>query len=150
VNIRPMRRQDMALVMEIAAASPRAPHWPQTVYAAMLTPDAVPARIALVADDPLTGVLGFLVAVLIPPHAELESIAVVAPTQRQGIGALLLAELLAVLKKKQITEVMLEVRESNSAARAFYASAGFVETGSRTGYYSDPKEDAILLRRSTM
>ena len=145
-----MLREDIARVMEIAAALPGAPHWSEYVYAGVLAPDAVPARIALVADDPLTGLVGFLVAVLIPPQAELESIAVLAHTQRQGIGALLFAELMAVAKKKQITEVMLEVRESNRPARAFYASAGFVQTGRRTGYYSDPKEDAVLLQRSTI
>ena len=145
-----MRRGDISVVIGIAASLPGAAHWPQNVYVEMLAPDAVPARVALVADDPLAGVVGFLVAVLIPPRAELESIAVVTHTQRQGIGARLLAELLAVLKKIQITEVMLEVRESNRPARAFYASAGFVEAGRRTGYYCDPTEDAILLQRSTV
>jgi ribosomal-protein-alanine N-acetyltransferase len=90
---------------------------------------------------------GFLITVLIPPQAELETIAVAKHTHRQGIATRLLTELLSMLQKKQITEVMLEVRQSNYAARGFYDSAGFAETGRRTGYYSDPKEDAILLSR---
>jgi ribosomal-protein-alanine acetyltransferase len=100
-----------------------------------------------VADDLDSGLAGVGVAVLIPPQAELETIAVARLAQRRGIGACLLAELFENLKSRHITEVMLEVRESNGAARAFYASAGFAETSRRNSYYSDPKEDAILLAR---
>lgn len=144
-----MRPDDIPQVIEIADALRDAPHWPPMVYVEALGPDAVAPRIVVVADDPEAGIVAFLMTVLIPPQAELESIAVAEKVQRQGIGARLLAELFAVMKTKQITEVMLEVRESNHPARAFYAAAGFTETGRRTGYYSDPKEDAILLRRST-
>jgi ribosomal-protein-alanine N-acetyltransferase len=42
--------------------------------------------------------------------------------------------------------VFLEVRESNAAARCFYEKAGFVQTGRRKSYYTDPAEDAVLYR----
>ena len=142
-----MRAADIPGVMEIAAGLSEAPHWPNDAYRRALDPEAIPARIALVAEDPVAGVAGFLVAALIPPQADLETIAVVRKAQRRGLGACLLAELLALLKNRQMTEVMLEVRESNQAACRFYAAAGFQETGRRNGYYSDPKEDAILLAR---
>lgn len=147
MKIRAMQAADIPTVMKIAASLPEAPQWPETAYARALDPEAIPARIALVGDDPKEGVAGFLVAVLIPPQAELETIAVTWTAQRRGLGASFLAELLTTLKNRQITEVMLEFRESNRAARAFYASAGFDETGRRRGYYSDPKEDAVLLAR---
>jgi ribosomal-protein-alanine N-acetyltransferase len=40
----------------------------------------------------------------------------------------------------------LEVRESNSAALALYASRGFAAVGRRRRYYRDPIEDGLLLR----
>jgi ribosomal-protein-alanine N-acetyltransferase len=43
--------------------------------------------------------------------------------------------------------MFLEVRESNSAARALYASRGFLAVGRRRGYYRSPVEDALVLRR---
>jgi ribosomal-protein-alanine N-acetyltransferase len=52
----------------------------------------------------------------------------------------------AELSRADVREVLLEVRESNQAARAFYASLGFVDDGRRRGYYADPVEDAVLLR----
>jgi [ribosomal protein S18]-alanine N-acetyltransferase len=142
-----MQPADIPRAMEIAAGLPEAPRWPWNAYTRALDPEAIPARIAMVADDPAGGVAGFIVAALIPPQGELETIAVIRTAQRRGLGAALLAELFATLKNRHITEVMLEVRESNGAAREFYAAAGFQETGRRPAYYADPKEDAVLLAR---
>jgi len=41
---------------------------------------------------------------------------------------------------------MLEVREANRSAQAFYRFLGFSEEGRRPGYYSNPVEDAVLMR----
>ena len=43
-------------------------------------------------------------------------------------------------------EVFLEVRESNTAAQALYLGAGFRPVGQRSGYYRNPREDALVLR----
>ena len=66
--------------------------------------------------------------------------------QRQGIGMRLLNEFLEQARAEGGRAVFLEVRESNASARALYRKAGFKETGGRTGYYSDPAEDAKLYR----
>ena len=42
---------------------------------------------------------------------------------------------------------LLEVRESNQAAIELYRSLGFVAVGTRRNYYSQPLEDALLLRK---
>ena len=47
--------------------------------------------------------------------------------------------------------LLLEVRQSNTAARALYAAAGFAEVGLRRGYYPDVqqrREDAVVMRLS--
>jgi ribosomal protein S18 acetylase RimI-like enzyme len=46
-----------------------------------------------------------------------------------------------------VRTALLEVRASNLAARAFYASSGFVAVGRRSRYYADG-EDALLMTRS--
>jgi len=143
-----MRPHDVPQLMEIAASLPQAPRWAQIAYTNALDPEIAPQRIALVAELAEASLAGFLITILIPPQAELETIAVARDAQRQGIATRLLDKLLFILQKRQITEVMLEVRESNYAARYFYASAGFSEMGRRAGYYTDPKEDAILLTRA--
>ncbi len=147
-GIRPMRPDDIAAVTRIGDALNEAPYWTPEVYARAIDPAAVPPRIALVAEGAESGITGFLVTVLVPPHAELETLAVAKPAQRQGIARRLFAALILALEPLQVTQVLLEVRESNHPARALYASLGFIETGRRGSYYSDPKEDAILLHRS--
>jgi ribosomal-protein-alanine acetyltransferase len=147
VSIRRMLQADIPSVTAIANSLPDAPHWRSKVYQDMLDPDRIPARICLVAEDSERRLVGFGVMVLIPPQAELEAIAVTGECQRQGIARNLLSDLLTRLKRFHITEVILEVRESNLAARAFYRSSGFVEAGWRRGYYADPQEDALLMER---
>jgi ribosomal-protein-alanine N-acetyltransferase len=99
-----------------------------------------------VAEAPATSALvGFAVASLLPPQAELETIAVATEHQRRGIARRLFTAMVEELKTAQVNEVLLEVRASNSSALAFYQTLGFVETGRRPSYYADPVEDAVLL-----
>jgi ribosomal-protein-alanine N-acetyltransferase len=91
-------------------------------------------------------VVGFAVASLLPPEAELETIAVASAAQHYGLARRLFAELAAELGKAQITEVFLEVRASNQSALGLYQGVGFAETGRRVRYYHDPVEDAVLMR----
>ena len=91
-------------------------------------------------------VLGYAVASVLAPEAELETIAVSPQFQRRGLGALLLRSVVAELRKDQVREVLLEVRASNRAALGLYAAQGFEESGRRVAYYADPEEDAVQMR----
>ena len=51
------------------------------------------------------------------------------------------------LKKRGSRCLTLEVRASNTPARALYESLGFVLVGTRRNYYHNPKEDALILRK---
>jgi ribosomal-protein-alanine N-acetyltransferase len=147
VWIRPMVATDIPLVTAMADTLRDAPHWQAGTYEIMLDPARIPRRICLVAEDSDRGLVGFGVMVLIPPQAELEAIAVIAECQLRGIAGNLLADLLTELKRLDITEVILEVRESNRSAQAFYRASSFTETGRRPRYYADPQEDALLMKR---
>lgn len=147
IRIRPMASGDVDAVLDLAAGLPTAPHWPRTAYITALDPAAWPRRIALVAEDADGSVVGLAIALLIPPQAELETIAVTATHQRQGIACALFAALVDALAGRQITEVTLEVRASNLPAQALYQSLGFQDAGRRPGYYAEPPEDAVLMYR---
>jgi ribosomal-protein-alanine N-acetyltransferase len=141
-----MTPADLDRVIEIALDLKDAPHWPLAAYLAALEPQGAPRRIALVAEDPETGVVvGFAVASVLPPQGELETIAVAAEGQRRGVARRLFAAMAEELRAAQVTEVMLEARASNCQALAFYHAQGFVETGRRPRYYADSQEDALLL-----
>ena len=76
---------------------------------------------------------------------EIARIAVIDEMKRQGGGHALMLALKAWSKEHQIAKVLLDVRESNQAAGAFYAREGFVNDGVRKAFYQDPKEDAVLM-----
>jgi ribosomal-protein-alanine acetyltransferase len=146
VFVRRMRQQDLDSVMAIAHSLEGVPQWPRVAYVTALNPQSMPRRIALVAE--VTGALvGFIVAGLLLPQAELETIAVSAEAQRQGIGGKLLSAMIEEMKAAAASEFILEVRASNDGAIALYRSLGWRENGRRPRYYADPEEDAVLMSR---
>jgi ribosomal-protein-alanine N-acetyltransferase len=146
VVVRRMALADLDRVVEIAQSLHDAPHWQRSAYVEALDPEAGLPRIALVAMDCGSGiVVGFVVASVVPPQAELESIAVDPAFQRRGVAARLFAALLKEISPAQVTEVILEVRASNFPPLTLYAALGFREIGRRPRYYADPIEDAVLM-----
>lgn len=91
--------------------------------------------------------LGFAIVQQIVDEATLLDICLSPEQQGQGYGHLLLSAVIDGAKAAKAVVLMLEVRESNLAARALYQKRGFVETGRRKGYYplAGGKEDAILM-----
>jgi [ribosomal protein S18]-alanine N-acetyltransferase len=155
LEIRPLNADDFEQVLAVAEIIEEAPRWSRAHFEEFLpVGDLLPGqvsrpRIALLARDPRTGkVLGFVCASLVPPEAELESIAVAPRVQRQGIGRRLLASLVTELRTSGISELHLEVRASNRQAIRFYEAQNFIQTGVRPRYYADPEEDAVLMTLS--
>jgi ribosomal-protein-alanine N-acetyltransferase len=143
VRVRPMRLQDLDRIIEIARELETAPLWPRSAYERLLSQ---PGRVTLVAaEDEGGAIAGFAVAVLVPPEAEIETVAVRLPSQKRGMGRALLEGVAAEIRTRGITLVHLEVRASNQPALALYRRVGFTECGRRSGYYADPIEDAIIL-----
>ncbi len=146
IGIRPADASDLDAIISIAAIPVEAPHWSRARYDEVLRANSSIPRIALIAYDTRSRkVVGFIIASLVVPEAELETIAVAPERRRQGIGACLLAALVHELKPAGVNVLHLEVRASNLAAIRFYASENFKQTGVRPCYYIDPEEDAILM-----
>jgi ribosomal-protein-alanine acetyltransferase len=136
---------DLDRVTEIGMSVSQAPHWARWGYEAILDPE-FPNRLALVVEARATSeIVGFAVAGVLPPQAELESIVVSPAEQRRGIGRELIFAMNEELRKAGVHEVLLEVRSSNQAALDFYQSMGWMGTGRRPRYYADPEEDAVLM-----
>lgn len=95
-------------------------------------------------------VIGFSIAYAAAGEAEIANIAVASTVRGQGIGGALLRHLLSTLRTDGAVEVWLEVRASNTAARALYDRFGFVEVGRRRNYYKRPVEDAVSMRRDLL
>jgi ribosomal-protein-alanine N-acetyltransferase len=101
-----------------------------------------------VAEDIIIGrILGYVVAWFVVDEGEIANLAVSDDVRRGGIGARLLDHALETAAKRHARVVFLEVRESNTAAQALYASRRFSVAGRRAKYYRKPLEDALVLRR---
>ena len=78
-------------------------------------------------------------------ECEIANIAVSHKFKRMHIGDKLACHVLELAKSKRCDKVFLEVRESNEGAKALYTKNGFTVYGVRKNYYSNPREDAILM-----
>jgi [ribosomal protein S18]-alanine N-acetyltransferase len=152
LHIRRASRGDLAGMLRIEQASFADP-WTAESLSTALALDrmrvlvAEPRDVASRAGDGTDGLLGYVVALVIGPEAEIADLAVAPEARRQGVGRALLDRVVAELETAGVQAVYLEVRESNQAARTLYESSGFQSVGWRRGYYRCPPEDALVLRR---
>ena len=89
-------------------------------------------------------VVGHAVASAAGDDAELQRIAVDPAYRRRGLAGELLAAVEQRAAADGATRLLLEVREDNTTAAAFYESRGFVEVGRRRGYYRDGAAAVVL------
>ena len=89
--------------------------------------------------------IGYLFAYVAADEADIARVAVLKESRKQGVGSELMKELKKVGQEQELKKLLLDVRRSNTAARAFYKKHGFTEDGVRPGFYEKPEEDAVLM-----
>jgi len=109
-------------------------------------------QLMLVALDHLTHsnngskhVAGFIASRYSADELHINNVAVRPQFRRRGIGEALINAVLRAAASRGARQALLEVRASNSAAKALYARCGFRMTGKRKNYYREPPEDALLM-----
>jgi [ribosomal protein S18]-alanine N-acetyltransferase len=143
--LRPAMESDLTEISRIERASFADP-WTEESFRRLI---GVKQAIFLVAESRPEGVVaGYVAGFSIGEDGEILNVAVGAPFRGQGLAGQMLDAVLIELAARGVRSAFLEVRESNEAARALYASRGFAEIGRRRGYYRRPVEDALVLRRA--
>lgn len=99
-----------------------------------------------VARGPDGALIGYVIAWFILDEGEIANLAVMPTSRRRGVARALLEEIIVEARESGLARLFLEVRESNTAAAALYASRGFTPIARRARYYRKPVEDAIVLR----
>lgn len=94
-----------------------------------------------------SALLGYLGIQYGPDGADIMSIATAPEARGQGVAKALLAEMIGLLKQRNLKWLTLEVRPSNESALGLYRSLGFRQVGRRPRYYENPREDALLLTK---
>jgi ribosomal-protein-alanine N-acetyltransferase len=154
LHIRRATIEDLGAMLRIERASFSDP-WTEDSFATALSLDRMHVLVAelqgeMAADQSRDGaprLLGYVVALVVGPEAEIADLAVAPESRRRGIGRALLQRALDELAAAGVRALYLEVRESNRAARTLYDAHGFGSVGRRRGYYRAPLEDALVLRR---
>lgn len=90
---------------------------------------------------------GFACLMVIDFEAELLNIAVAGSCRRQGVGDMLMRHIIREAERRNVTNIFLEVRQSNTAAQRLYEKHGFDALGVRKKYYTSPIEDAVVMRK---
>ena len=78
-------------------------------------------------------------------EAHITTIAVRDAYRRRGLGEILLITAIERALELQARVVTLEVRASNRGAQALYEKYGFKRTGVRRAYYTDNREDGVIM-----
>ena len=142
VELRRLEMRDLNAIERIERASYPTP-WSRSMFASEL---AKPSSICLGAFDLETDELaGYLVISRYVDAWHVMNVAVDPEHRRQGIATTLLERLFELTAGRSRRGYTLEVRVSNLGAVALYGRLGFKPRGVRRGYYTDNREDALIM-----
>ncbi|MDH4104057.1 MAG: ribosomal protein S18-alanine N-acetyltransferase [Thermoleophilia bacterium] len=142
VELRRLEPRDLDTVEEIERASYPTP-WSRAMFVAELRK---PSSLALGAYTE-EGLVGYAFVSRYVDAWHVMNVAVAADHRRRGIATTLLERLFEVTASDPRSGYTLEVRVSNLHAIRLYECLGFEARGIRRGYYTDNREDALIMWR---
>lgn len=92
-------------------------------------------------------VIGYIGMSIVIDEGYIFNVAVRESYRNKGVATALINELVIYGKKNNFSFITLEVRKSNLPAISLYSKFGFLKAGERKDYYSNPKENAILMTK---
>jgi [ribosomal protein S18]-alanine N-acetyltransferase len=142
IDIRRLQLRNLTAIEKIERSAYPTP-WSRSMFAGELSK---PSSICLGAfeDEVL---LGYLITSRYVDAWHVMNVAVAPDRQRRGIASALLGSLFELTADDDRRGYTLEVRVSNSGAIALYERLGFEQRGIRRGYYTDNREDALIMWR---
>ena len=144
VEIRRLTLRDLGSIEEIERVSYPTP-WSRSMFAGEL---AKPSSICIGAFEAETEtLLGYLIISRYVDAWHVMNVAVAPDRRRHGIATMLLRHLFDVTSAEDRRGYTLEVRVSNEGAIKLYERLGFKARGIRRGYYTDNREDALIMWR---
>ncbi len=144
LNFRPMQEEDLSQVIEVERQS--YPHpWTQMIFG-----DCLQAGYSCWVCGRREIIEAYGILSIAAGESHLLNICVRPEARQQGIGRKMLRHLVSVARRHEAEVIFLEVRTSNTPARALYEDEGFNELGNRRDYYPDGggREDALIFART--
>jgi [ribosomal protein S18]-alanine N-acetyltransferase len=142
IDIRRLALQDLDAIERIENAVYPTP-WSRSMFAGEL---AKPSSLSIGGFDPDSGrLIAYLIVSRYVDAWHIMNLAVHPGWRRAGVASRLLDELFMVTSADPRRGYTLEVRVSNTSAIALYEGFGFETSGVRRGYYTDNREDALIM-----
>jgi [ribosomal protein S18]-alanine N-acetyltransferase len=144
IEYRKLKLRDLNAIEEIERASYPTP-WSRSMFAGEL---AKPSSICLGAVESATDELvGYMIISRYVDAWHVMNVAVRPSHRRRGVARGLMERLFEATARDARRGYTLEVRVSNDAAIQLYEALGFRARGIRRGYYTDNREDALIMWR---
>jgi ribosomal-protein-alanine N-acetyltransferase len=144
IDVRPMRWWDIDPVLAIEHELFEADSWTAGLFWSELAQHETRRYVVLTADD----IVGYGGVAVLDGDAYIQTIAVVERRWGEGLGTVLLADLITTAERNGARSVGLEVRADNDRAHRLYERFGFNVIGVRRGYYQPSGADAhVMVRR---
>ncbi len=138
--IRAMTVDDVERVVAIERSVFSLP-WSPKVFSAEVARESAICLVCEIGGE----LVGYLIADIFVDVWHLMNVSVAPEQRRRNVASELLEAYFEITEAKPHRGHTLEVRVSNEAAIELYRSFGFVPTGHRPGYYSDNREDALIM-----
>ena len=142
IELRRLQIRDLAAIERIERISYPTP-WSRSMFAGELTK---PSSICLGAFEPgADELIGYMIISRYVDAWHVMNIAIAREHRRRGIATALLERLFELTAADGRRGYTLEVRVSNKHAIDLYEQLGFKPRGIRRGYYTDNREDALIM-----
>jgi len=152
VGVRPAGPDDAAAVAALEREALGRDAWSENLVTEAVG-GRIPTTLCLVATTPaapqeplVETTIGYVAVSIVADVAELQRIAVAATHRRTGVATALLRRVEREAGDRHADRVLLEVRDDNVVALAFYARQGFTELDRRPRYYADGTTAIVLSR----
>ena len=140
IEVRDLRTEDLDEVCRIEEASFSMPWKREDVQGLIDSDNSI--YLVILADDRVAGAAGYTFNGF---DGYINNVVIDVDRRGQGLGKVLMKELLTVGRKNGVPEFTLEVRVSNTPAIKLYESFGFKSEGVRKNFYERPVEDALVM-----
>jgi [ribosomal protein S18]-alanine N-acetyltransferase len=142
LRVRRLQMRDLSAIEVIERASYPTP-WSRSMFVGELSK---PSSICLGAFDPETDeLIGYVIVSRYVDAWHVMNVAVDPVQRRHGVATMLLDRLFELTSGDDRRGYTLEVRVSNEGAIRLYERVGFRGRGVRRGYYTDNREDALIM-----
>ncbi len=141
LRIEPFDPTDLDELMEIENSSFSLP-WSRQSYEELWPVNGISIWVARVDHE----MAGYMLLQTVGEEMELHTFAVRPDLRRRRIGRRLLDFMVGQARQAGVKRIFLQVRPTNSPARALYEKLGFATVGIRRRYYRDNDEDAFVMR----